>query len=173
LERQTFWQTIFYLGAFYLMWPILLASQLSEDGQLVYPFMLVVFTLAPLQGFLNFLVYARPRFKKLMEQRRNTRRQLQQASKNAAATPVNTVSRRQLQQALKDSVATSENTASRLSVSFTEDDTTRTSKRDPGSTSLANEMIGEESDEVSVVGEDIGNKADRIEEPSPDAPDVV
>jgi hypothetical protein len=48
--------------------------------------MLVVFTLAPLQGFLNFLVYARPRVLKRMEERRKKRRILQQASKGTPAT---------------------------------------------------------------------------------------
>jgi hypothetical protein len=65
MERQTFWQALFYLGAFYLTWPILLAPALITDAGLregnIYPFYLTVITLAPLQGFLNFLVYARPR----------------------------------------------------------------------------------------------------------------
>jgi hypothetical protein len=86
MERQVFWQALFYLGAFYLAWPILLASNLNEEAGGVYPFMIATFTLAPMQGFLNFLVYARPRIQNLLKERRKTSRSLQQASKGTPAT---------------------------------------------------------------------------------------
>jgi hypothetical protein len=107
MERQTFWQALFYLGAFYVTWPFLLASQLIQSAQEIYPFTLVVLILGPLQGFLNFLVYARPRILKRMEERRKmSRRQLQQSAKTNAATTNNNVSRRQVQQESEDTAGT-------------------------------------------------------------------
>jgi hypothetical protein len=70
IERQTFWQALFYLGAFYVTWPILLAAQFSEVAQDSYAWLVVVSILGPLQGFLNFLVYARPRIQKGIKERR-------------------------------------------------------------------------------------------------------
>jgi hypothetical protein len=91
MERKTFWQALFYLGAFYLTWPILLASQLSLDAQIIYPFMLVVSILAPLQGFLNFLVYARPRIQNLLQERQKLRRASKGTTATSEATPVTLV----------------------------------------------------------------------------------
>jgi hypothetical protein len=111
MERQTFWQALFYLGAFYVTWPFLLASQLIQSAQEIYPFTLVVLILGPLQGFLNFLVYARPRVLKRMEERRKmSRRQLQQATNDTAATSKYTVTHRQVQHESKDTTADLENT---------------------------------------------------------------
>jgi hypothetical protein len=109
MERQTFWQALFYLGAFYVTWPILLVANFCRPAQRSYGFMLVVVIMGPLQGFLNFLVYARPRILKRMEERRKTRRQLQQATKGAAAATNNNVSHRQVQQAGNGAAATSKN----------------------------------------------------------------
>jgi hypothetical protein len=106
MERQTFWQALFYLGAFYLTWPILLAANFSKRAQGSYGFMLLVIILGPLQGFLNFLVYARPRILKRIEERRKTHRQLQQLAKTNAATTNNNVSRRQVQQESEDTAGT-------------------------------------------------------------------
>jgi hypothetical protein len=106
MERQTFWQALFYLGAFYLTWPILLAANFSKRAQGSYGFMLLVIILGPLQGFLNFLVYARPRILKRIEERRKTHRQLQQSAKTNAATTNNNVSRRQVQQESEDTAGT-------------------------------------------------------------------
>jgi hypothetical protein len=169
MERQTFWQALFYLGSFYLTWPILLAVNLSHDAQLIYPFMQVIVILAPLQGFLNFLVYARPRILKRLEERRKTRRQ---AANDPAATSKNAMAHRQLQLALMDTAATSKNTVSgACGVSSMEDGS------DTNSTEMIKEMIEmieEESHEDSVVGKDIGNEAAaRIEESSTDASDFI
>jgi hypothetical protein len=69
MERRTFWQALFYLGAFYLTWPILLAPPFIQNGREEdkYPYTLTVLMLASLQGFLNFLVYARPRILKRIQ----------------------------------------------------------------------------------------------------------
>jgi hypothetical protein len=56
-----------------------------QDAGGVYPFMIVNFTLSPLQDFLNFLVYARPRIQNLLKERRKKRRIVQQASKGATS----------------------------------------------------------------------------------------
>jgi hypothetical protein len=82
MERQTFWQALFYLAAFYLTWPILLAPTFIQRGGEGdnYPFTLTVLILAPLQGFLNFIVYARPRILKRMQDLRRIRHSSQDKS---------------------------------------------------------------------------------------------
>ena len=74
MESKTFWQAVAFLGAFYLTWPIVMVATLRPEVAGVFPFMVIAFTLAPLQGFLNFLVYARPRFQQYWENRRRQRR---------------------------------------------------------------------------------------------------
>jgi hypothetical protein len=74
MERQTFWQALFYLGAFYLTWPILIASNMNGNVSSHFPVMITVFIFSPLQGFLNFLLYARPRIQKALKHRRRRRR---------------------------------------------------------------------------------------------------
>jgi hypothetical protein len=88
MERETFWQALFYLSAFYVTWPIFVVSVLVEDSGGVYPFMLTVFTLAPMQGFWNFLIYARPRMLKQIQERRKSRKKLrlQRSSKDNSLT---------------------------------------------------------------------------------------
>jgi hypothetical protein len=169
MERKTFWQALFYLGAFYLTWPILLASQLSSDAQSIYPFMLVVFILAPLQGFLNFLVYARPRIQNLLQERQKIRQGRQRASKGTTATSEATPSTSEA------TPATSENTASgafHLSSACFDlgKDATATSKNTgPGARracfDLGNAIIPEEEEEaedrdeedLSITQNDISN----------------
>ena len=75
MERQTFWQAIAYLAAFYVTWPILLASNLSRDIAVVFPFMIVALAMAPLQGFLNFVVYIRPRVQQHLRERKKRAKQ--------------------------------------------------------------------------------------------------
>lgn len=75
LERQTFWRAFFYLGAFYLTVPVPLVANFNETAGASYPYMLTAFTLVPLQGFLNFLLYARPQIKKALKERRRVRQQ--------------------------------------------------------------------------------------------------
>jgi len=64
LSMKFFWQSLYYLGAFYLTWPPYLALQFmlaSGSAYTNYGFFLFAGTLVPLQGFWNFLVYARTR----------------------------------------------------------------------------------------------------------------
>jgi hypothetical protein len=93
MERQTFWQALFYLGAFYLTWPILLVSQLNESAASSFPVVIIVFILAPLQGFLNFLLYARPRILKVLRDRRKARRRVQKSSQDTSANTDSSLTR--------------------------------------------------------------------------------
>jgi hypothetical protein len=90
MERQTFWQAFFYLGAFYLTWPILLVSNLNGYASGYFPVAITVCMLAPLQGFLNFILYARPRIQKYLKQRR--RRRILQNSKDTSSSSDNILS---------------------------------------------------------------------------------
>jgi len=70
MERAVVWQSVFYLGAFFVSWPIYLVAQLRHTTT-SYTFWAMVVTLTPLQGFLNFCVYARPRvFQHLAKKKR-------------------------------------------------------------------------------------------------------
>lgn len=68
LQDQVFWQSILYLGAFYLSWTVLLtaifvSSPLTKGTPTsMYYFYVITLTLAPLQGFWNCIIYFRPRF---------------------------------------------------------------------------------------------------------------
>ncbi|CAB9504802.1 expressed unknown protein [Seminavis robusta] len=62
LEKQVFWQCISYMLAFYISWPILFSVYLfSVDVNGPLGLTLIVAFLAPLQGFMNALVYLRPK----------------------------------------------------------------------------------------------------------------
>jgi hypothetical protein len=78
MERQTFWRALFYLGAFYVTVPIPLLANFSHDAATYYPYMLTTFTLAPLQGFLNYLLYARPRIQKVLKEHQQAVRRIRQ-----------------------------------------------------------------------------------------------
>jgi hypothetical protein len=88
MERQTFRRALFYLGAFYLTVPVPLVANFNETAGTSYPYMLAAFTLAPLQGFFNFLLYAQPRILKALKERRQARqralRRVQQDSNDAS-----------------------------------------------------------------------------------------
>lgn len=66
MMRQVFWQSVFYLASFYLSWPIqifaFVGGNLFPDTDTILPVWLLILigTLAPLQGFFNLLVYMRP-----------------------------------------------------------------------------------------------------------------
>jgi hypothetical protein len=68
LEREVFIQSIFYVVALYICWTFILAAHL-ESGPITpeiesldrYPFYLICFIAAPLQGFWNCFVYFRSR----------------------------------------------------------------------------------------------------------------
>mmetsp|Transcript_35898 Transcript_35898/g.78650 ORF Transcript_35898/g.78650 Transcript_35898/m.78650 type:complete len:776 (+) Transcript_35898:89-2416(+) len=64
LSSKVFWQSFFYLMAFYLTWPVYLALQYTwSSGKAFtsYGFVLAAGTMVPLQGFYNALVYFRAR----------------------------------------------------------------------------------------------------------------
>jgi len=67
LTTKVFWQSIYFLLAFYLVWPPYLALQytwVSGNGYNRYGFILFAGMLVPLQGFWNLIVYMRPRIKR-------------------------------------------------------------------------------------------------------------
>lgn len=50
LERAVFWQSIFYLVAFYSAWPLTMIAYTKSNIDRGYPFWLTLVTVAPLQG---------------------------------------------------------------------------------------------------------------------------
>jgi len=80
-DHDVFWQSVFYLGALYVCWPILLYSfSIKHYSKKYYVFHVVFFVCAPLQGFLNALVYFRPRFIRYWRDRRREQQQQRQRS---------------------------------------------------------------------------------------------
>lgn len=64
LEKEVFWQCLFYVLAFYITWPIMFSVYLaSVDVNGPLGLTLTIAFLAPLQGFWNALVYLRPKIK--------------------------------------------------------------------------------------------------------------
>lgn len=65
LQRATFWQSLFYLGAFYFSWFVLAVVNVSfvNDRVALVPYWCwaLLSFVAPLQGFTNFFVYVRPK----------------------------------------------------------------------------------------------------------------
>lgn len=66
LERQVFVQSVLYVSAFYVCWSFILAahfeaSPVIDREHYVYPFYVVCFIMAPLQGAWNAVIYFRPR----------------------------------------------------------------------------------------------------------------
>ena len=61
MERAVFWQAVFYVCAFFVSWPVYVVGQLNGDGQ-SYGLWIAIAVLTPLQGFMNSLVYFRPRY---------------------------------------------------------------------------------------------------------------
>lgn len=73
MEKEVFWQCLFFLLAFYLTWPFYFLAQFFTTSE-SYAFWVMVAIFSPLQGFFNALVYARPRIvKRLREQRQRER----------------------------------------------------------------------------------------------------
>lgn len=86
METAVFWQCLFFLLAFYVTWPFYFASQfVFTSGS--YWFWIAVVFFSPLQGFLNALVYARPRISRYIQQKRQERvKRKQRALTDAANT---------------------------------------------------------------------------------------
>ena len=75
LQTQVLWQAVFYLFAFYVSYPLLIVSNIRPVlVSSPYWFYLATITLAPLQGFSNFLVYVRPRVMRRVHQNRAERK---------------------------------------------------------------------------------------------------
>jgi hypothetical protein len=71
MEQTVFWQCVFYLGAFYLTWPIqIIGSFYAGKDIMPYWFWCLVFGLSPMQGFWNFVVYTRPRLLTYLRERK-------------------------------------------------------------------------------------------------------
>ncbi|KAL7541973.1 hypothetical protein ACHAXR_011392 [Thalassiosira sp. AJA248-18] len=60
------WQAFRYVGAFFLTWIFLTIVRIFNAVNRTAPFwiLLLAFTLMPMQGFLNYLIYIRPRYAK-------------------------------------------------------------------------------------------------------------
>jgi hypothetical protein len=81
--RTVFWQSFFYLVAFLVSYPVWFIAIILSDSS-SYRLWIVAVTLTPLQGFLNFLVYVRPRW---IQYRLD--RQKAQSSEDRSAVPRN------------------------------------------------------------------------------------
>jgi len=81
MERAVVSQSVFYLCAFFVAWPIYLVAQLKPTIT-PYTFWAMVVTLTPLQGFMNFCVFIRPRIVPHFA----TKKRDQEAAKRKAAT---------------------------------------------------------------------------------------
>lgn len=79
LEQKVMWQALFYLAGFYLSYPFLLGAHMDNAAMTdKYWLFLTFITLAPLQGFTNFLVYTRPRISRYMRRKQKEREQRHQ-----------------------------------------------------------------------------------------------
>ena len=74
-ERNVLIQCLFYLTAFYMTWvcPTALRVKQSTSGTPTFGLLLCVGIFLPLQGFLNCLVYLRPRFQLYKKRNRGKR----------------------------------------------------------------------------------------------------
>lgn len=62
MEKAVFWQCLFYTMVFYISWPIVFSVYLfSVDVDAPLGFTMTVAFVAPLSGFMNFLVFVRPK----------------------------------------------------------------------------------------------------------------
>jgi len=88
LERRVFWQCVSFAMAFYITWPLIFLNYaMGLDFELdSYAYTLIVATLAPLQGFNNWLVYVRPRWASYMENRKKQRIKAQKQSEARASS---------------------------------------------------------------------------------------
>jgi hypothetical protein len=72
LQSQVMWQSVFYLGAFWCTWPLFVWAYVALDTITGLPqpweyiYYVVSFTFAPLQGFLNGLIYFRSKISRML-----------------------------------------------------------------------------------------------------------
>mmetsp|Transcript_7121 Transcript_7121/g.16668 ORF Transcript_7121/g.16668 Transcript_7121/m.16668 type:complete len:410 (+) Transcript_7121:854-2083(+) len=96
-EAAVFWQSVFYLFAMYVSWPILVVAIMNADSE-DYGFWMALSILAPLQGWLNMLVFIRPRIskwyrsKKLEKEKKRKLLGNQQKAKVSQRTTMNVAS---------------------------------------------------------------------------------
>ena len=81
-ESAVFWQSFFYLAAYYTCWPILVVGILHPTNP-NFSFWAALAFIGPLQGFLNCLVFVRPRIMKWRRERIKAR-ETRQKKKNGA-----------------------------------------------------------------------------------------
>eukprot|EP00980_Cylindrotheca_fusiformis_P030169 scaffold24508_cov132-Cylindrotheca_fusiformis.AAC.3 len=87
-ESAVFWQSTFYLAVYYLCWPILAYAVENAETQ-NFGFWVAVGAIGSIQGFLNCLVYVRPRF----VQWRRARRKQQVKQRNRKSSDATIASR--------------------------------------------------------------------------------
>lgn len=76
--QTVFWQSISYLTAFYICWPLLAVASFMASSQ-SYGFWVMVMVVAPSQGFLDFLTYVRPDWIKWRRERAERIKRAQRA----------------------------------------------------------------------------------------------
>ena len=84
-EATVFWQSFFYLAAYYICWLTLLLG-IFRGGSQSFAFWCLLVTVAPLQGFFNALVYFRPRVMKYRREWLKKRRRQQKAKAQQKAS---------------------------------------------------------------------------------------
>jgi len=72
MERAVQWQAFFYVGAFFVSWPVYMVGLVKSNSQ-TYALWVLVALLAPLQGFTNCLIYFRPRYVQFRARKRRER----------------------------------------------------------------------------------------------------
>lgn len=93
VEREVIWQALSYLLAMYTCWILFTCVFYKSNlSALPYPIYCVGCFLMPLQGFLNFLIYSRPRAVRYWRQRRrrrekNQRERAKRRGSNRLVTP--------------------------------------------------------------------------------------
>lgn len=94
-EQKVFWRSVFYVGSFYITWPIVLASFLLHPDRYDDPLSAAyrienpTFFLWPLQGFLTCLVYFRPRIIKWLSKGANKMKNLLFTAKEKTSSSTN------------------------------------------------------------------------------------
>eukprot|EP00980_Cylindrotheca_fusiformis_P006574 scaffold1386_cov89-Cylindrotheca_fusiformis.AAC.1 len=111
-ESAVFWQSTFYLFVFYFCWPILVYAMLNAENQ-DFAFWAAVGAIGSMQGFLNCLVYVRPRF---VQWRRARRKQQERHRKNIKSDAANTTSHCQVTNSVSDGFSTNDESCATVTV---------------------------------------------------------
>lgn len=86
MEAAVFWQSLSYLSTFYLCWVVMAIIAEFAHHQ-IWPLWVVMFAISPLPGFLNCLVYVRPRLLTWQE----TRQKKREAAKKREKTQTSSI----------------------------------------------------------------------------------